>query len=114
VGVHARSLDAASAAVGQRGAVRDRRRPSFHDRYPIDELCRPERFGAAVRSAAPTTGVEVLLILRFEPVGVNRGVKGGAGRGLDQRIGALVLRLVITSELFNRSPSPVPPWVPSC
>jgi hypothetical protein len=108
VGVHARSLDEASvpgAPVGSEAlfGIAAGRRLAIGSRWT--GVIGPEVFGeAALRSATTTTGVEGLLTMRLEQVGVSRGVrfKVGAGRGLDQRVGVPAWRLVVGAELFSR------------
>ena len=107
LGFHARSLDDApvsGAPVGNEVVfgIAAGRRFTIGSRWT--SVVGPEVFGeAALRSATSTTGVEGLLTMRFEQVGVNRGVrfKVGAGRGLDQHVGVPAWRMVVGAELFS-------------
>jgi hypothetical protein len=108
VGVHTRSLDEASVPGSPVGnevlfGIAAGRRFTIGSRWTA--VVGPEVFGeAALRSATTTTGVEALLTMRFEQVGVNRGIrfKVGAGRGLGQHVGVPAWRLVVGAELFSR------------
>jgi hypothetical protein len=108
VGVHTRSLDEASVPGSPVGnevlfGIAAGGRFTIGSRWT--GVVGPEVFGeAALRSATTTTGVEALLTMRFEQVGVNRGIrfKVGAGRGLGQHVGVPAWRLVVGAELFSR------------
>ena len=107
VGLHARSLDEVpvpDAPVGNEVlfGIAAGRRFTIGSRWT--GVVGPEVFGeAALRSAATTTGVEGLMTMQWERLGVNRGVrfKVGAGEGFDRHIGVPAWRLVLGAELFS-------------
>jgi hypothetical protein len=108
VGVHARPLNDAPVPGSPAGSellfgLAAGRRFLIGSRWTT--VVGPEVYGqTALRSFATDTGVEGLLTMRVEQVGVNRGIrfKVGAGRGLDMHFGAPAWRIVAGAELFSR------------
>jgi hypothetical protein len=108
VGVHARSLNDAPVPGSPIGSellfgLAAGRRFTIGSRWTT--VVGPEVYGdAALRSGATATGVEGLVTMRLEQVGVNRGLrfKLGAGGGVDPHVGTPSWRLVAGAELFSR------------